>query len=172
MARQRLGAFARLRKKRDEKLAKKQKAAEKTVVAKEAAVEVAAAPANEVAAELVVAREKATAAENKAINAEAAGPKLVSPAKIEKLKRAVRVSAKVVKQLEVKAEALPLPAASPVVASDPGVALTAFDWALILLSAAADELKISKWYAIGGAAVLGGLYYLADKQGWLDFINF
>ncbi len=176
MARQILGAFARLRKKRDDRLAEKQKAAEKTVVAEEATAEVPAAPAKEVAAELVVAREEATAAENKAINAEAAGPKLVSPAKVQSLKHQAKAKVAAVEKLEQEAPpapvVVPIPVVAPTVASDLEVDLTAHDWALILLSAAADELKISKWYAMGGAAVLGGLYYLADKQGWLDFINF
>jgi hypothetical protein len=47
-----------------------------------------------------------------------------------------------------------------------------FDWTQVLLEAAVDELKISKWYAAGGAAVLAALYFVAEKQGWLDFINF
>ncbi len=162
MARQKLRVFARIRKKRDAKLAEKKEAAE-----------VAAAPAKEAVAELVVAREEATAAENKAINAEVNSPKLVSPAKVERLKVEAEAKAVVVKQLEEEAPpAVARAAASPVVASDLEVALTAFDWALILFSAAAEELKISKWYAIGGAALLAALYYVADKQGWLDFLNF
>ena len=162
MARQKLGVFARLRKKRDAKLAEKKEVAE-----------VAAAPIKEEAAKLVVAREEAAAAENKAISTEAKGPKLVSPTKVERLKVEAEDKAKVVERLEEEASlAVTRTAASPVVASDLEVALTAFDWALILLSVAVEELKISKWYALGGAAVLAVLYYVADKQGWLDFINF
>ena len=163
MARQKLGVFARLRKKRDAKLAEKKEVAE-----------VAVAPIKEEAAKLVVAREEATAAENKATTTAAKGPKLVSPAKIERLKVEAEDKAKVVERLEEEEASLAVTrtAASPVVASDLEVALTAFDWALILLSVAVEELKISKWYALGGAAVLAVLYYVAEKQGWLDFINF
>ena len=162
MARQRLGAFARMRKKRDARLAEKKEVAE-----------AAAAPIKEAVAKLVVAREEAEVAENKAINAEVNSPELVSPGKVEKLKVEAEDKAMVVKRLEEEAPpAVTRAAASPVVASDLQVALTAFDWALIFLSVAAEELKISKWYALGGAVTLAAFYYVAEKQGWLDFINF
>jgi len=167
MARQKLGAFARLRNKRDARLAEKKKAAGEKI----AVVAATTAPAKEAAAAIVVAKEAATAAQNKAINAEAAGAKLVSPAKVQSLKHQAEAKVVAVRELEA-AETAAAETASSVVASDLGVALNAFDWALILFSAAADELKINRWYAIGGATVLAGLFYLAEKQGWLDFINF
>ncbi len=153
MARQKLRVFARLRKKRDAKLAEKKEVAE-----------VAAAPAKAAEAKLVVAREEAEIAENEAIKVVDLGPKLVSPPKVEQLKAEAAAKVAIVKQLEETA-----PAA---VTSDLEVALNAFDWALILLSVGTDVLKISKWYAIGGAAITAALYYVAEKQGWLDFINF
>ena len=153
MARQKLRVFARLRKKRDAKLAEKKEVAE-----------VAAAPAKAAEAKLVVAREEAEIAENEAIKVAALGPKLVSPPKVKQLKAEAAAKVAIVNQLEETA-----PAA---VTSDLEVALNAFDWALILLSVGTDVLKISKWYAIGGAALLAALYYVAEKQGWLDFINF
>ena len=135
-----------MRKKRDARLAEKK--------------EVAAAAA----AELAIAREEAEVAENNAIKAAVLGPKLVSPGQGEQLKAEAAEKAAVVKQLE---ETVPA-----VVISDLQVALTVFDWVLILLSTVAEELKISKWYAIGGAVTLAAFYYVAEKQGWLDFINF
>ena len=151
-----------MRKKRDARLAEKKEVAE-----------AAAAPIKEAVAKLVVAREEAEVAENNAIKAAVLGPKLVSPGQGEQLKAEAEDKAMVVKRLEEEAPpAVTRAAASPVVASDLQIALTTFDWALILLSAAAEELKISKWYALGGAAVLAVLYYVTEKQGWLDFINF
>jgi hypothetical protein len=166
MARKKLGAFKRIKQKRDEKLAEKKKVAEKRVDAKNAET----APAKAAVAELVVARKEATAAENKAINAEAAGAKLVSPAKVQSLKKQAEAKVAVVKQLEH--EVVPTPVAAPVVVSDLETALSVFEWALILAVVGAEVLKISKWYAVGGAAVLAALFFLAEKQGWIDFINF
>jgi hypothetical protein len=163
MARQKLGAFKRIKQKRNRKLVEKKKKIEKILAADAAET----APAKEAVAELVVAQKEATAAENKAINAEAAGAKLVSPAKVQSLKRQAEAKVVVVKQLEEKVKAV-----APAAPSSLEVSLSVFDWTQVLLEAAVDELKISKWYAAGGAAVLAALYFVAEKQGWLDFINF
>jgi len=174
MARQKLGAFARIKRRKADKLAEKQKAIEKAVEKAEAAATVAEAPIAEVTEALATARAEATSAENKAINAEAAGPKLVSPAKVQSLKKQAKAKAVVVEQLEEKvqvAEARP-PAAVVQPPSDLEASLTMFEWSLILLAVGAETLKISKWYAVGGAAALAALYFLAEKQGWLDFLNF
>jgi hypothetical protein len=163
MARQKLGAFKRIKQKRNRKLVEKKKKIEKILAAEAAET----APAKEAVAELVVAQKEATAAENKAINAEAAGAKLVSPAKVQSLKRQAEAKVVVVKQLEEKVKAV-----APAAPSSLEVSLSVFDWTQVLLEAAVDELKISKWYAVGGAALLAALYFVAEKQGWLDFLNF
>ncbi len=102
MARQKLGAFKRIKQKRNRKLVEKKKKIEKILAADAAET----APAKEAVAELVVAQKEATAAENKAINAEAAGAKLVSPAKVQSLKRQAEAKVVVVKQLEEKVKAV------------------------------------------------------------------
>ena len=166
MARQKLGAFKRIKQKRIRKLVEKKEKIEKLIAEDEAA----AAPAKAAVAELAVARKEAIAAQNKSTNMAAKVPKLVSPEKAATLQHTAAVKAAVVKQLEEKVEATPVPA--PKAPSDLEASLNVFDWTVLLLEAGADELKISKWYAVGGAALLAVLYFVAEKQGWVDFINF
>ena len=162
MARQKLGTFARIRRKKKAKLEEKKAAAAAAPAPKSAP-----APAPD-PVKLEAAKKEAAEAVDKTSVLASKG-NLVSPVKLQAAQAEAEEKTAVVETMEGRTAV----AADPVAAvSDLGVALNVFDWALILLSVAAEELKISKWYAIGGAAVLAALYYVAEKQGWLDFINF
>ncbi len=176
MVRQKLGAFSRMKRKRAEKISENKKEVEKIgaferikrkrdakLAEKKKKVAEVAAPVKEARKELVVAREVAAVAEKKAETAAAKGAKLVSPAKVKKLKAEAEVKVAAVKRLEK--------VAPPEPPSQLSVALNVFDWALIIFAVGADLLKINKWYAVGAAALFAGLFYLADKQGWLGFLN-
>ncbi len=153
-----IGAMARLRKRRAARLAEKRRAAI-------AAAPPVPAPKPQVSpAELENVRTQLAAAKEMAAGAKKA-PKLVRSGRAAEL----TANAEKVEEVLVKMERA---AAAPVVpVSDVKVALNVFDQAVVVLTVGAEILKISKWYAVGGAAVVAGLFFLAEKQGWLDFLN-
>ena len=155
-----LGAMARLRKRRAARLEAKRQVAV-------AALPPAPEPAPAVDPKMLEGvREQVKEAHKMARDAFRA-PKLVRSGRADVLKaEAVEKEA-----VLVKMEAA---AAAPVVVVVPDVkvALNFFDHAVIVLTVGTEILKISKWYAVGGAAVVAGLFFLAEKQGWLDFLNF
>lgn len=159
-----IGAMARVRARRKARLEEKRKAAI-------AAAPVQAAPAPPAPAVdpvmLEGVREQVADAKKLATNAERA-PKLVRSGRAAELRVEASEKAAVLKKMEVAAAA-PVVVVAPV--SEVQVALNFFDQAVVVLTVGADILKISKWYALGGAALVTGLYFLAEKQGWLDFLN-
>jgi hypothetical protein len=161
-----IGAMARLRARRKARLEAKRKAA------------VAAAPvqATRVSVEPTVdpvllegLRAQVADAEKLAEGAKKA-PKLVRSGRAAELKAEAVEKSEVLKKMEVVAATPAVVVSAP--APQVKVALTVFDQAVVILSVGTDILKISKWYALGGAALVTGLFVLAEKQGWLDFINF
>ena len=156
-----LGAMARLRKRRASRLEAKRQ------VALSAAPSVPNPAHSPVEPGLLASvRQQVAAAEQMAATATKA-PKLVRSGRAEELKGEAAEKKAVLKKMETAD-------AAPVVlpASDVKVALNVFDHAVVALTVGTEILKISKWYAVGGAAVVAGLFFLAEKQGWLDFINF
>lgn len=154
-----LGAMARLRKRRAARLEAKRQAAI-------AAAPPVPAPEPQVSPEeLENVRNQLTKAKGMAEGARKA-PKLVRSGRAAELK----ANAEKVEEVLVKMEAA---AVAPVVSvPDVKVALNVFDHAVVVLTVGTEILKISKWYAVGGAAAVAALYFFAEKQGWLDFINF
>ncbi len=167
MARQKLGAFARIRRRRDAKLAEKKRASEEAAAASLLAADAIAVPQAEVLkVQLTEAREEAVIAEEQATAAAAKPPELMSPIKVELLRETADHKIAVVMDLEKQSQ--PAPAEAP---SNLLVTLTVFEWALILGSVAVEIFNVNRWYAVGAAVVLTALYWVADKQGWLDFLN-
>jgi hypothetical protein len=154
-----LGAMARLRKRRAARLEAKRKAAL-------AAAPPTPAPEPQVSSEeLENVRKQLVTAKGLAEGARKA-PKLVRSGRAAELK----ANAEKVEEVFVKMEKASVAPVVPV--SDVKVALNVFDHAVVILTVGTEILKISKWYAVGGAAAVAGLFFLAEKQGWLDFINF
>ena len=154
-----LGAMARLRKRRAARLEAKRQAAI-------AAAPPVPAPEPQVSPEeLENVRKQLTRAKGLAEGARKA-PKLVRSGRAAVLK----ADAEKVEEIFVKMEKASVAPVVPV--SDVKVALNVFDHAVVVLTVGTEILKISKWYALGGAAAVAGLFFLAEKQGWLDFINF
>jgi hypothetical protein len=154
-----LGAMARLRKRRAARLEAKRQAAI-------AAAPSVPAPKPQVSpAELEGVRQQLTKAKGLAEGARKA-PKLVRSGRAAVLK----ADADKIEEVFVKMEKASVAPVAPV--SDVKVALTVFDHAVVVLTVGTEILKISKWYAVGGAAAVAALFFLAEKQGWLDFINF
>jgi len=156
-----IGAMARLRKRRAARLEAKRQAALAAAppVSNPAHSQVDPALLESVRQQVVVANTLAEDAAN--------APKLVRSGRADVLKVEAEEKKVVLKKMETAAAA---PAVVPV--SDVKVALNVFDHAVVALTVGTEILKISKWYAVGGAAVVAGLFFLAEKQGWLDFINF
>lgn len=154
-----LGAMSRLRKRRAARLEAKRQVA---------IADLPPAPEPEPLVDpklLKGLREQVRDAHKLARNA-ARAPKLVRSGRADVLK----VEAVEKEAVLVKMEAI---AAAPVVVvPNVKVALNVFDHAVVVLTVGTEILKISKWYAVGGAVVVAGLFFLAEKQGWLDFINF
>ena len=154
-----LGAMTRLRKRRAARLEAKRQAAI-------AAAPPVPAPEPQVSPEeLENVRKQLTRAKGLAEGARKA-PKLVRSGRAAVLK----ADAEKVEEIFVKMEKASVAPVVPV--SDVKVALNVFDHAVVVLTVGTEILKISKWYALGGAAAVAGLFFLAEKQGWLDFINF
>ncbi len=154
-----IGAMARLRKRRAARLE-----AERQVAA--AALPPAPEPEPAVDPRMLEGVRTQVKEAHKMARSAFRAPKLVRSGRADVLK----VEAEEKEAVLVKMEAA---AAAPVVVvPDVKVALNVFDQAVVVLTVGAEILKISKWYAVGGAAVVAGLYFLADKQGWLDFLNF
>ena len=156
-----IGAMARLRKRRAARLeAKRQVAlAAAPPVANPAHTPVEPALLESVRQQVGNAEEMAAGAEN--------APKLVRSGRAKVLRIEAEEKKAVLTKMETAAAA---PVMLPV--SDVKVALNVFDHAVVALTVGTEILKISKWYAVGAAAVVAGLFFLAEKQGWLDFINF
>jgi hypothetical protein len=154
-----LGAMARLRKRRAARLEAKRQAAV-------AAAPPAPSPEPQVSSEeLENVRTQLTKAKGLAEGARKA-PKLVKSGRAAELKANAEKVEEVLGKMERAAVAPVVPV------SDVKVALNVFDHAVVILTVGTEILKISKWYALGGAAAVAGLFFLAEKQGWLDFINF
>lgn len=161
-----IGAMARVRARRKARLEEKRKAA---IAA--APVQATPAPAAPVVDPVMLegVRTQVADAKKLATGAERA-PKLVRSGRAAELRAEASEKEAVLKKMEVAASAPVVVVAAPV--SDVKVALTVFDQAVVILSVGTEILKISKWYALGGAALVTGIFILAEKQGWLDFINF
>jgi len=170
MARRKLGFSARIRGKRDAKLAKKNEVLAKAVTL--APTHAVPVPDPKVLQEeLDQARDDAMVAAKRAIMSEKIQWKHVKSGRAAELQAEADAAAEVVNQLEKKAaEPAVVPPVSKVVPSKLEASLGMFDWSLILLSTGTEALNASKWWALGGAASLAGLYYLAEQQGWLEFI--
>lgn len=149
-----LGAIVRLRKRRAARLEAKRQAA---VVALPHAL-----THRDVAWARDAVREQVKEA-HKVARSAARAPKLVRSGRAAELKSFA---------VEKEAVLLKMEAPSVVTVPDVKVALNVFDHAVVILTVGTEILKISKWYAVGGAAAVAGLFFLAEKQGWLDFINF
>jgi hypothetical protein len=171
MVRQKLGFSARIRGKRNAKLAEKEKVIAKAVTL--APTHVVPDPDPKVLQEeLDQAREAADVAAKRAVISEKTQWKHVKSGRAAAWQSEAATAVEVVKQLEKKAaEPVVVPPVSKVVPSKLQASLNMFDWSLIILSTVTESLNASKWWALGGAASLAGLYYLAEQQGWLEFIT-
>ncbi len=154
-----LGAMARLRKRRAARLEAKRQAAI-------AALPPAPEPEPAVDPKMLEGVREQVKAAHKMARSAFRAPKLVRSGRADVLKAEAVEKEAVLVKMEAAA------AAPVVVVPDVKVALNVFDHAVVVLTVGTEILKISKWYAVGGAAAVAGLYFLADKQGWLDFINF
>jgi len=170
MARQKLGFSARIRRKRDAKLAEKNKVVAEAVTL--APTHAVPDPDLKVLQEkLDQAREAAATAADRAVMSEKLQWKLVKSGRAAELQAEADAAATLVKHLEKKAaEPVVVPPVSKVVPSNLQASLDMFDWSLIILSTGTEALNASKWWALGGAVSLAALYYLAEQQGWLEFI--
>ena len=169
-----MGALARIKKRRAAKLEEKRNAAldARSVPAPAITPSVPVIPLVE--PEIIEALKKQVA-EHKALAENAAkSPKLVRSGRAIELAAQADEKATVLAKMEA-ANAVPAAPPASVAAppvSDIHVALSVFEQAMVVLSVGAETLKISKWYALGGAAGIAVLYFIAEKQGWLAFINF
>ena len=154
-----LGAMARLRKRRAARLEAKRQAAV-------AALPPAPKPEPAVDPKMLEGVREQVKEAHKMARIAFRAPKLVRSGRADVLKAEAVEKELVLVKMEAAAAAPPV-----VVVPDVKVALNVFDHAVVVLTVGTEILKISKWYAVGGAAVVAGLYFLADKQGWLDFLN-
>jgi hypothetical protein len=155
-----LGAMARLRKRRAARLEAKRQVAV-------AALPPAPEPEPAVDPKMLEGVRVQVKEAHKMARSAFRAPKLVKSGRADVLLAEANEKEAVLVKMEAAAAA---PVVVPV--SDVKVALTVFDHAVVILTVGTEILKISKWYAVGGAAAVAGLFFLAEKQGWLDFINF
>ena len=70
--------------------------------------------------------------------------------------------------ITVKAEVPVVPVVPPV----EKIGLSKSDITAIVLFVLMDILHINKWVALAIVGAATALFYFAEKQGWIDFINF